>query len=99
MKVLQLHNQLLILLDDEAIERIKRYDPAEIQMKDYGLGDVLIGISYANAEDMEVIIGHLRNRNSRLAFAHATRGFEYKPEAGDHDMGPVSILNPPKADA
>jgi hypothetical protein len=94
---------ILIVLAEGNIERIKHYDPAEI-MWDQMPAEVsqrrphTIGITFATQTELDQI-----ERDSaidpdwkRKAFDWLTRGFNYRPEMGDHDFGPIVLGEPTK---
>lgn len=92
---------LLIVLSEESIERIRKYDPAEIiwaQLPpEYAMRKPhVIGVGFCTeAEQKE--IERLSNSDpdwKEKAFAMISRGFAYKPEAGDHDFGPTVLGKP-----
>ena len=92
---------LLIALAEENIERIRQYDAAEViwpQLpREYAMRrPSTIGITFCTQEEQDYI-----QRSSATdpdwqekAFALLTRGFEFKPDKGDHDFGPHALGKP-----
>lgn len=92
---------VLIALDEDSIGRIRRYDqaeviwpqlPAEYRMRRPGT----IGITFATKEEQDQI-ARMSNTDpewKEKAFKLLTRGFEFKPEMGDHDFGPTVLGKP-----
>jgi hypothetical protein len=92
---------VVIVLSDDNIERIRKYDPAQVEWMQ--LPDEIchrspqtIGIAFATADELREI--------ERLSVADAdwkekalkmlSRGFEYRPDLGDHDFGPTVLGKP-----
>lgn len=80
---------LVIILEDENIERLKKYDPAEIVGKNLGSFAKLkirnIQICYATPEEtMEISNCHTIGEVAK-AIRKLGRGFRYRPELGDSD--------------
>jgi len=90
---------VLFLLQDDGLERIRKYDPAGIAWGDFHYvrrrRPRFIGISYADDADMQKILKLVESGKRDEAFAYAMRGFEVRE--GDHDMGPTSLLRKPDA--
>lgn len=85
---------LLIVLEDDNIERIKQYDPAEVKWSQIPWPDVrprTIGIGYATAEEIKKIHKLAEEGKPQEAIKLVTRGFKFRPERGDHDFGPISL--------
>jgi hypothetical protein len=94
---------MLIVLDETSIDRIRKYDPAEIQWqqlpKEYSMRQpATIGITFATAEEQKEIerMSQTDPEWKKKAFQMLTRGFQYQPELGDHGFGPISLDKPTK---
>ena len=81
---------VFILLEDENVQRIKKYDPAQWEPKKMGgiwsnlrLNTVLIG--YANAVDAAKVLQLAQSGKTDEALKMLSRGFEFRPDLGDHD--------------
>jgi hypothetical protein len=92
---------LLICLAEENIERIRRYDAAEViwpQLpREYSMRmPSTIGITFCTAEEQEQLekMSATDPDWKEKAFALLTRGFEFKPDMGDHDFGPTVLGKP-----
>jgi len=87
--------KLLVILEDENIERIKEHDCAEIIWSQLGqfatLRPATIGIGYASPDEMKQIVAWAQQGNIADALKLVTGGFRFRPEKGDHDFGPVSL--------
>ena len=88
---------LFVLLEDDNIERIKEYDPAEINIykltkpwSELKLLDVVV--TYLAPADKDEFLRLCTMSNRREALKLVTRGFRYRPDKGDHDRGPESLL-------
>src|SRR5262245_55187192 len=99
-KVSDTEMDLWILLEDENIERLKKYDPAEVVKKHLvGRDKMLQGLDYRNVmvaymspADLATMMPMLENGDLIPALKHLSRGFAYKPESGDHDDDYKSVL-------
>jgi hypothetical protein len=81
---------LIIVLDGTSVERMKRADPAEVNVR--GAANlvnprVLVCLEEPSAEFMCLVNG----RDVRAILRHLSRGFEFRPDLGDHDDGPKPI--------
>lgn len=92
---------LLIVLSDENIERVRHYDPVEVLWrelpKEYAMRRPhTIAVTYCTpAEEAQLLQQSVSDPDWRAkAFAALTRGFEVKP--GDHDFGPTVLGKPPE---
>ena len=87
--------KLLVVLEDENIERIKEHDCAEVIWSQLGLyantRPESITIGYANPSEMKRIYAYAESGEIGEALKLVTGGFKYRPEVGDHDFGPVSL--------
>jgi len=77
-------------LQIDNLERIQKYDPAQIQPHKLGkewdalkLNTVLIG--FANNRDLQRVQAWVAAGQPDEALKYLSRGFEFKPEQGDHD--------------
>jgi len=78
---------LFVILEDSNIDRIKKYDPAEVTVDKIGsswstlkIKDVVI--MYASQEEVMEIS---QSRNPIALLRKLSRGFVYRPELGDND--------------
>jgi hypothetical protein len=92
---------LVVVLADENIERIKRYDPAQIPWaqlpKEISMRRPhTIGVAYATADELKVIERMSASDPDwkEKALVMLSRGFEFRPDLGDHDFGPVVLGKP-----
>jgi hypothetical protein len=87
--------KLLIVLEDDNVQRIKEHDCAEINWAHLGqfanLRPSTITIGYANPAEMKQIQQWAQTGNIRDCIKLVTEGFKFRPEMGDHDHGPVSL--------
>jgi hypothetical protein len=87
---------IMVILSEGSIERIKQYDPSEI----------VVGNEWDHLKLDRVIIGHLTDsemdkleQRIKLGWKvdpiticrSISRGFQYRPDLGDHDRGPETI--------
>jgi hypothetical protein len=92
---------LLIALGEDSIERLRVYDPAEIMWSqlpsEYSTRrPETIGITYITAtEQAEIERMSVSDPDwKEKAYKLLTRGFEYRPDTGDHDFGPTVLGKP-----
>lgn len=91
---------LFVILTANNIERITRYDPAEINIngfpRDFRRLDLkAINIMYATQDEINEMVANpdkVPDLINKLA-----RGWEYRPDLGDHD-GPYLSLGPFEAE-
>lgn len=91
---------LVVVLEEDNIDRIKQQDPVELKLSEIFKIDAKpddIGITYLNAEDIETLKNLMQSGLVGDAFKFATRGWKFQPQRGDHDMGPTDVLE--KVDA
>lgn len=81
---------VFVALQDDSLERMKSYDPAQIEPRKMGmpwagmrLNVVLIG--YATGPDVEEINRLQASGRGAEITKFLARGFNFKPEAGDYD--------------
>lgn len=92
---------IMIVLQDENIERMKEYDPAELSLpllsgpflNVLDLRDIII--SYATADDYQKVTELCRRREPHKALKYLSRGFKFRPDKGDSDL-PYESLMPEK---
>lgn len=89
---------LYVFLQNENLERMRKYDPAEVKLahlgdafRDLKLKEVIIG--FATDEDFERVMELCQAGKPKEALRHLTRGFRYRPDQGDHD-GPYLSVKP-----
>lgn len=92
---------LLIVLDEESITRIREYDNAEVLWNqlppDYSMRKPnCIGVGFATAAEIKQIEESSVSDPDwkEKAYSLVTRGFKFQPEKGDHDFGPVVLGKP-----
>jgi hypothetical protein len=93
---------LMIVLDEISVARIKAYDPAEViwtQLPvDYSTrSPATIAVSYATAaeqREIELLSQSDPENWKQKAFDLLSRGFKFQPEKGDHDFGPTVLGKP-----
>jgi hypothetical protein len=87
---------LLIVLGPENIERMQEKDPFqvnwnELPMQIRATQPGAIVISYATDAEMMQMIQLARQGKMAEAIDLATSGFKFRPELGDHDLGPERL--------
>jgi len=89
---------LLVAYDEDALKRIRNYDPGEIVWSQFPAEyrnrlPGTISITFCSAEEQREIerLSVSDPDWKEKAFEKLTRGFEYQPDRGDHDMGPIVL--------
>ena len=92
---------MLVVLNDENIERMKRYDPAQVLWMhlppEYSARrPESIGVAFATAQDLKEIeqMSVADPDWKEKAMKMLSRGFEFRPDLGDHDFG-ATVLGKP----
>lgn len=92
---------LLIVLDEESISRIRLYDNAEVLWAqlppEYSMRKPnCIGVGFATAAEIKQIEeASVSDADwKEKAYALLTRGFKFQPDKGDHDFGPIVLGKP-----
>jgi hypothetical protein len=92
---------LMVVLDEDSVERIKRYDPAEIPWMEMPPDirmrrPATIAVAYATAAEQKQIEQWSVSEPDwkDKAIDMLSRGFEYRPDLGDHDFGTIEPGKP-----
>lgn len=85
---------IFVALQDDSLARMKEYDPAEVNLNKLGfeklkLKDVIIG--YATDADFQECMKLANGGDVRILLRRLSRGFLFRPEAGDYDGPPLSL--------
>lgn len=82
---------VFVILEAENLARMTMNDPAQLNMWKFALPysrltlrDVIVATP--TAEDTAKAIGMIRSGQPREALEYLSRGFKFKPEAGDSDL-------------
>lgn len=96
----ELEYSVFIILENENLERLKEYDPAELSVRKFivhipphlKLRDIIIG--YATPTDLEKIkeMAQADEKPTKI-LQYLSRGFRFRPEAGDSDAPYLSLRN------
>jgi len=92
---------ILIVLAEENIERLKRHDPAEVIWATLPVDcsarrPETIGVAFATAEELKEIerLSVCDPDWKEKAIKILSTGFEFRPDLGDHDFGPMVLGKP-----
>lgn len=93
---------LMIILDESSVGRIKAYDPAEVVWTQLPYDTSMrapatIAVAFATAaeqREIELLSQSDPDNWRQKAFDLLSRGFEFHPEKGDHDFGPTVLGKP-----
>ncbi len=89
-----LNDLLVVVFGPQNLERMKKGDPAEVKLKDIkrsgkDLMNPTIIICYE--EDQTKLMQLVNSKNIQQILEYLSRGFEYRPDLGDHDRGPEGL--------
>lgn len=81
---------LWVILEHENMERLRAYDPGEIIVDKFpepwrSMRVRNIQLCYATPLDMAEVTMRLKAGEIQTALKFLSRGFKYRPDAGDHD--------------
>jgi len=88
------YDALILVLGPDNLDRMKQADPAEVVMRqinqgDFRLVDPVIYLCYEEpSPELERLV---RGRDPIAILDFLQRGWQYRPEAGDHDRGPERL--------
>jgi hypothetical protein len=88
---------IMVVLEQENIDRIKEYDPAMIPLDDFpepfkSMQLSEVHITFGNKEDLAFCMAQEQGpAGLKIVLEHLTRGWKYKPEQGDNDQGPQQV--------
>ena len=87
--------KLLVVLEHDEIDRMKRYDPAQVMWDDLGLYRNIpvesVTISYLKPEHAKDFYEWARTGQIKRCVDLIMSGFEFRPDLGDNDHGAVKI--------
>jgi len=81
---------ICIVLEDENLQRIRAYDPAEVVRSamgpwaDHAIRNVIV--TYATPADMVTVNILMEQQSIGAAMQYLARGFRYRPDRGDTDQ-------------
>jgi hypothetical protein len=82
---------LVIILEESSIERMRRADPFQVDCADFDKHLVNPRICICLEHDRNKLARFINSNDMRGLSEWLTRGFEYRPDLGDHDEGPRRI--------
>ena len=90
LQVSMTHYDLFLILEDDNLERIKAYDPAEVALRRlppawHKLTVRNIQLCYATAEELKLLMGATNIVEVVKRLKVLSRGWQFKPEQGDSD--------------
>jgi hypothetical protein len=81
-------DMLVVVLDDDNLARMAAADPAEVRLADTGRTLVNPRVLICHEPDSPAFTRLLQTRDLAKIVEHLTRGFRFRPEAGDYDGPP-----------
>ena len=84
---------LIVVLGPDNLERMKKADPAEFALatSGYNLVNPIILLCYE--EQTPELMTLLQSGDLEKIVKHLRRGFEFRPDKGDHDRGPEKMAD------
>ena len=84
---------VLVIIGPDNIERMQEKDPLEIELYRLPFAEPIsvIGVVVASDAELTQIEQLLRQGKVDEAIERATSGWQYRPEMGDHDLGPQKM--------
>lgn len=83
---------LIVVLEDDNLERMAKADPAEIKLTETGRTLVNPRILLCHEKVTPELIKILKTKDVRVICEYLQRGFEFRPDKGDHDDGPQKMF-------
>lgn len=87
---------LVVVLEEENLDRMKEADPAEIRWEQLGAFAAykpsVVRICYGDAATCQGICKLMERGKVMEAVELVSHNWKFRPEAGDHDFGPISLL-------
>lgn len=82
-----------ILLDELSVVRIQKYDPLGVGFPENfkNLKLVSVKVGFANQDDQQEILRLTNAGDIKGMIKYIERGWEFRPDLGDHD-GPMTTL-------
>lgn len=86
------NDALVVILDSDSVDRMGKSDPAEVVLKDCGKQLVNPTILICHEHDHKALNKFIHRNDIAGLIKYLQRGFKFRPESGDHDRGPESIM-------
>jgi hypothetical protein len=89
------HDQLVIVLNRQSLERMQCADPAKIKMAEITKKDgrtlLQPTISVCYEEDEAALTKLVQASDIKAVLKYLHRGWDFRPDLGDHDRGPEKL--------
>ncbi len=85
------NDAVIIVLDQNSIDRMAKFDPAEILLSQTGKKLVSPKILICFEKDEAALSKFIHKADIKGLIKYLQRGWKFHPELGDHDRGPESI--------
>jgi hypothetical protein len=81
---------MLVVIGPDNVERMQERDPLELELYRMPFPEpvAVIGIVIASDAELTQLEQLMRQGKVEEAIERATSGWKYRPERGDHDLGP-----------
>lgn len=86
--------KLFVVLENDNIERMKEADPAQITFPLQGFEDKrlkMMLLVHVSEEEKQHVLRLMQDGKPGEILQYLSRGFVFRPEAGDHDGPAVSL--------
>jgi len=83
----------LVVIGPDNVERMQEKDPLEIELYRMPFSEPVSVVGMVIASDAELVQIEQLLRQGKVdeAIERATSGWEYRPDLGDHDLGPQKM--------
>jgi hypothetical protein len=85
------HDMLILILDGDNIARMRAADPAELALRDCGKHLVNPTVLLCLEEDQRALTPLLHAGDLQAIIRYLKRGWQFRPDRGDHDRGPEPL--------
>jgi len=84
---------VLVIIGPDNVERMQEKDPLELELYRLPFAEPVSVVGMVIASDAELVQIEQLLRQGKVdeAIERATSGWQYRPEMGDHDLGPQKM--------
>lgn len=85
------NDSLVIIVDGDNIDRLQHFDPISVELRKAGKHLVNPTVHICFESDMRNLNKYIQINDMNGMLKYLGRGWQYRPDKGDHDRGPESI--------
>ena len=82
---------VIVVLNDDSLARMAEADPAEVILRQTGRSLVNPTILICHEKQSPELTRLLNGGDVKAIIAHLQRGWQFRPDRGDHDRGPEPL--------